>query len=350
MSNMQTVGSSMNGEISRRHAMALLSALLGGSMGAMSGVVHASGAWRPERSVDFVVGAGASGALDQVGRAAKQFYDQSGTASANAPMLVSNKPGGNGKIAFEVLRQKPGDPHFLAINTHGYIASYLTGSLDILPHRDLTPIVVLQEESHVLAVRADSPYKDLQSVVQALRKDPTSLRIAVATSIGNHIHIGVAKGLKAAGVDVSKLVVAPFRSSGDSMVALIGGQLELVAATTPNAIASLNAGRIRLLAVNSKERLGGIFASVPTWREAGVDTSFNSSLGLVGSKGITAEQIAFWEEMCKQMVVSPDWLRLQETNQSRSMFIPHSQTAAYYEREYLSMRETVRDIGLLKKG
>jgi putative tricarboxylic transport membrane protein len=199
-----------------------------------------------------------------------------------------------------------------------------------------------------LAVRADSPLKDIGDVVAALKKNPTSLRIAVATSIGNHIHVGTAKALKAAGVDISKLVVVPFRSSSDSIVSLIGGQLELVASTTPNVISMLRAGRIRLLAVSSDKRLGGDFAHVPTWREA--DSVFSSALGILAPKGISQEQILYWENIVEQMVKSKQWERLMEVNQSRSHFMRHAESTAYYDQEYISVRSVVSDLGLLAPG
>lgn len=333
----------------RRRIFGALGGWGAAAMGALPWAANAAETWKPEANVEFVVPAGAGGALDQAARAMKQFYDQSAAVPGRS-FLVSNKPGANGKIAFDVLMQHAADPHYLSLNTHGYIASYLTGNLDILPHRDLLTIAVLQEEFLVLAVRADSPFKDLRSLLAALRADPASQRLAVATSIGNHIHIGTAKALKAAGVDVSRLVVAPFRSSMDSMVALVGGQLEMVAATTPNALAMMQAGRVRLLAVSSDTRLGGAFAGIPTWRESGVDASFRSALGIVGPKGMAPRHVSFWEEVCRQMVAAPEWKRLVELNQSKSLFIPHSQATAYFEKEYQSMLSTVREIGLLAKG
>lgn len=304
--------------------------------------------WTPEQTTQFIVAAGPGGALDAVARATKQFIDQKG--DSKSPVLVVNKPGGNGKIAFDILKQNQGNPHYLSISTHGYISSYLIGSLDTLPNRDFTTIAVLQDEYLTLAVRADSPLKDIGDVVAALKKDPTSLRIAVATSIGNHIHVGTAKALKAAGVDISKLVVVPFRSSSDSIVSLIGGQLELVASTTPNVISMLRAGRIRLLAVSSDKRLGGDFAHVPTWREAGVDSVFSSALGILAPKGISLEQILYWENIVEQMVKSKQWERLMDVNQSRSHFMRHAEATAYYDQEYISVRSVVSDLGLLAPG
>ncbi|MES2186347.1 MAG: tripartite tricarboxylate transporter substrate binding protein [Pseudomonadota bacterium] len=329
---------------------------IGGMLAVWGGMALAGGLpgpafaapWRPEQNVEMVVPAGAGGALDQSARTMKQYYDESGVAPPGKTFIISNKSGGNGKIAFEVLLQHPGDAHYLSLNTHGYITSYLAGALDVLPHRDFTTIAVLQDEFVVLAVRADSPIKDARGLLDALKRDPTSQRMGVATSIGNHIHVGAAKALKAGGVDISKLVVAPFKSSSDSMVALVGGHLEMVAATTPNVIGMMQAGKIRVLAVGSDKRLGGAFAGVPTWRESGVDSVFSSALGVLAPKGITAEQVLFWENVCRQMVQSQEWKNLVERNQSRSHFMPHDQATAYYEEEYQSMRGIMAELGLLK--
>lgn len=304
--------------------------------------------WSPEQNIEFVVGAGPGGALDQVGRAMKLYSDQQGLSKK--AFLIANKPGGNGKIAFDVVKQKPGDPHVLAINTHGYLSSYLVGSLDSLPHRDFTTIAVLQDEFLTLAVRADSPIKDVHELVAALRKDPASQRLGVATSIGNHIHVGTAKALKVAGVDIRKLVVAPFRSSSDSIVALVGGHIEMVASTTPNVIAMMQAGKIRVLAVSSDRRLSGVFASIPTWRESGIDSIFSSALGIVGAKGINSDQVAYWEHFCKQVVASEEWRLLMDRNQSRSHFMGAQEAQAFYEQEYINMRTTVAELGLLAAG
>ncbi|MGD9945228.1 MAG: Bug family tripartite tricarboxylate transporter substrate binding protein [Burkholderiaceae bacterium] len=305
-------------------------------------------AWKPDQVVEFVVPGGAGGALDQAGRAMKQYFDDNRLGAKG--MIVSNKPGGSGKVAFDQLRQRSGDPTVLSANTHGYIASYLTGNLDVLPHRAFTTVAVLQDEFLVLAVRTDSPLKRLGDAMEALRRNPQSLSIAVATSVGNHIHVGTAKALKAAGVDITKLVVAPFKSSAESMVALMGGHIDLVAATTPNAITPLQGGKIRLLTVSADKPLGGAFAGVPTWREAGVDTEFSSALGIVAPAALTGDQVEFWESTCRTMVQSDLWKQLAERNQSRPRFLSASAATRFYEQETNSMRDIVRELGLLGAG
>jgi putative tricarboxylic transport membrane protein len=304
-------------------------------------------AWKPTKAVEFIVPAGPGGALDAVARMMKQGFDTTGILGQ--PFIVIDKPGGNGKIAFNTLQQREGDGHTLSINTHGYLSNYIGGNLDILPHRDLTPLCVLLDETITTVVRPDSPYKNVQELVAQFRKKPESLSIAVAASVGNHIHVAIAKALKAGGVDISKLTVVAFRSSGESLSAMIGGNVDVVAASTPNVVNLFQAGRIKLLAVSSGERLGGALANVPTWREQGIDSVFQSALGVVGPKGMTAAQIAFWDRAYRQVVETEEWKRQLEFNQSKAHFLGHAEAVKFYEEEYVQMHTLLQEMGLAKR-
>ncbi len=312
----------------------------------LSGAAHAQ-AWQPAKPVEFIVPAGAGGALDLFARVMKQVFDEKHLLGQ--PFIVSDKPGGVGKVVFNVLDQREGDPHVLTFITHGYLTNYIGGTLDVLPHRDYTPIAVLLDESIVVAVRADSPIKDARDLVARLKARPDSLSIAVAAAVGNHIHVGIAKPLKAAGVDIRKLTVVAFRSSGESMTALIGGHVDIVAASTPNVITLYQAGRIRLLAVSSAERLGGALAEVPTWRESGVNAVFHSALSVLAPKGISAAQIAFWEQAYRKVVESDEWKRQIERNQSIPHFLGHADAVKFYEEEYGAMRSVLTEMGFAKQ-
>ena len=117
-----------------------------------------------------------------------------------------------------------------------------------------------------VAVRADSPVKSGADLIERLKKDPASLSIAVASTLGNHIHIGIAKAMKAGGVDIRKMKVIAFKSSGESMTNLLGGHIDVVSSSTPNVVAQLQAGKIRVIAISSAQRMSGVFAAVPTWK------------------------------------------------------------------------------------
>lgn len=303
-------------------------------------------AWKPERNVEYIVPAGAGAALDAAGREIKAQIER--LQLLPVPMIVSNRPGGAGMVAMGALAAKPGDGHLLATLTHSSINNKLVGEVT-LGYEDFTPLAILFDETITVAVRAESPIKTARDLVAALKKDPTSLSIGVATSIGNHIHAAIAKPLQVAGVDISKLTVVPFKSSAESMTNLLGGHLDIISASAIDVVPQSKAGKIRVLAVASAERLGGDLAGVPTWREQGVDAVYTSSQGVQGTKGLTPAQVDFWEGVLRRVTGTPEWDAFLAKNHWKPRFMGSVEARAYLDSEARSARALLGQLGLLKK-
>lgn len=302
--------------------------------------------WKPERTVEYVVPAGPGAALDTAARQIKELIDRHQMLPTT--MLVSNKPGGAGMVAMGGLHGKPGDGHMVVTLTHSSINNRLVGEV-ALGYEDFTPLAVLFDETITVVVRADSPIRNGRDLVDALKKNPAALSIGVATSIGNHIHAAIAKPLKVAGVDIGKLTVVPFKSSAESMNNLLGGHLDVVSASAVNVVALMKAGKIRVIAAASAERLGGDLAGVPTWREQGVDAVYGSSQGLLGAKGLSPAQIRYWETLLKRVTDLPEWQAFLSKNHWKPRFLGHQDTVRYLDAEAAAARVLLGDLGLLKK-
>lgn len=302
--------------------------------------------WKPDRPVEYVVPAGPGAALDTAARQIKELADRQ--QMLPTPMIVTNKPGGAGMVAMGGLQAKPGDAHMLVTLTHSSINNKLVGEV-ALGYEDFTPLVILFDEFITVAVRADSPIKNGRDLVDALKKNPAALSIGVATSIGNHIHAAIAKPLKVAGVDISKLTVVPFKSSAESMNNLLGGHLDVVSASAVNVVSLMKAGKIRVIAVASSERLGGDLAGVPTWREQGVDAVYASSQGLLGAKGLNAAQVAYWEGVLKRITDTPDWQAFLARNHWKPRFMGAADARRYLDVESAAARQLLGELGLLKR-
>lgn len=302
--------------------------------------------WRPSKTVVYTIPAGPGGSLDQSVRMIKAIADKRGLL--DKPLVVENKPGGAGRIALAQLEQNEGDPHYLSVITYSLLTNHINGDSPST-FTDYTPIAMLFGEYVTVSVRTESPIRDAKDLVERLKRDPTSLSIGVATSIGNHIHVGAAKPLKTAGVDISKLTVVPYRSSQESLTNLVGGHLDVMAATTPNLLAPLQQGRIRVLAVASAERLDGPLSEIPTWKELGVDTSYNSAQGVLAPKGIPPEAAAFWEKFFRTVTSDPDWIEFVKARQLGERFRTASQTRAELTEAYDDTRGVLRDLGLAKR-
>jgi putative tricarboxylic transport membrane protein len=73
-------------------------------------------------------------------------------------------------------------------------------------------------------------------------------------------------------------------------------------------VGPLKAGQVRLIAVTSPKRLGGDFAQIPTWREQGTNAVISVWRMITAPPGLTASQLAFWQDALKKTTESPDWI------------------------------------------
>ncbi|MBK6616733.1 tripartite tricarboxylate transporter substrate binding protein [Ottowia sp.] len=327
-------------KITRAFASLFTAALAAGTVSA-----SAADAWQPSRSVEFVVPSGPGAALDTAARKMADLMQRSKLIAE--PMVISNRSGAAGSIALQVLQQHPGDAHWLSTFTSGMINARVIGG--VAPTYDeFTPIAVVLEESIVVAVRADSSLKTARDLVNKLKAQPNSLSIAIATAVGNHIHVGVAKPLKVAGVDISKLAIIPFKSSADSMTALLGGHVDAVAASTPNVIAQLQAGKIRVLAVATAVRLTGALASVPTWTEQGVPAVYASVQGVLGPKGMTADQVKYWQSRVRAVTETPEWKQFLASQNWTPMYMGAEEMERFLQTEFTATKATIDELKLTR--
>lgn len=330
--------------IQRRHLIAAgLYAALPLSAARAASPTAATHGWKPSSRVEFVVPSGPGAALDG---AARKLTDVLAQQQAAPSFVVTNRSSAHGLLALNVLQQHAGDPHYLMSLSSSLVYSDVQRALP-LPYTEFTPLALLFNEYTVVAVRADSPLRSGPDLIAALGKDAGALSIGIATTLGNHIHLGVAKPLRAGGVDIRKLRVVPYKSSAESVSALLGGHLDVVSATTPNLVAHLAAGRVRVLAVGSPQRLDGVYAGVPTWREQGVDALGQSVQGVMTGPGVNAEQQRYWTEALRRATESPGWRELLARNQWQANFLTGPQAAAHLARERQEVAQLLTELDLL---
>lgn len=312
----------------------------------LAGSACAQSVWKPERNVEIISGTAAGGAVDKANRTVQRIWQDKKILEVTSSVV--NKPGGGNTIAWNYINQHAGDGHYVSIAPYTILTNKIIG-MSPLSYTDFTPIALLFDEYITVSVRADSPIKNAQDMIERLRKDPSSLSIAVASALGNHIHVGIAKPLKTAGVDIKKLKVVAFKSSGDSVAALLGGHIDVVSSTTPNVLGQLQAGKIRVIAITSATRLSGPLAGVATWKEQGVNIEFNASQGAIGPKGLAAPQLAFWENAFLRLSQSDEWKKELEASNWQSNYRNSQDTARYYEREYAEMKAVLGELGLVRQ-
>lgn len=320
--------------------LALSLSFLSLSVNAQAQAVPAT--WAPNGQLEYVVPGGPGAALDFAARKLTELLAKEGITGS---FVVSNKVGAHAIQALEAVQRQPGAQTLTTLSS-SYMNSQAQGALP--PHlRTLTPLATLFREFTTVVVRADSPVRNAADLIAQLRKDPGALSIGIANTLGNHIHLGVAEPLKLGGVDITRLRIVPYRSSAESMTALIGGHLDVVAATTPNLVQFLQAGRVRVIAVPSDERLGGVFASSPTWKEQGIPYASQSFQGVMTSAGATPAQKAFWENALRRVTQTREWQDFVAHNQWKPHFLGADATAEVVRTQVHQTHALLSELGLL---
>jgi len=307
--------------------------------------VQAQAEWKPGPVVNFIVPAGTAGSLDMVARQIQKIAIEKKLVDS---MIVSNRPGGALAVALNELDKHPGSGDYLMTLTTSLINNSITGTLKDRPYTNYTPLAILFQEYVGLIVHNDSPFKSAKDLVDYMRKNPGKLNVALATSLGNHIHVGAALPLQKAGVDVKQVNFVPYKSSADSITQLLGKNVDVVAASTPNFLTALKNDQLRILVVGSPNRLGGDLAFIPTWREQGVDVITTSVQGVLAPPGLSTAQIDFWGKALTEITNTAEWKKFVEVRGWQPDFIGPKEVGAVMASETQRIQEILDTLGLSK--
>jgi len=310
----------------------------------LTGIATAQG-WSPSRNVEIVVGSAPGGSNDKTARAVEKALVEAKLVPTS--LTVVNKPGGGSSIAFTYVSQKAGDPHTLMVGTTALLANHIVGRSK-LSHKDFTPIASLFNDYVVFAVNADSPIKSGKELAAKLKENPQSLSIGFATTLGSHNHIAAGMLAKSIGISPRDLKVVAFKGSSEAITQLLGGHIDMVTTAAGNVSAHVAAGRLRVVGVSANQRFGGSMGDIPTWKEQGVNLVYGGWRAIVAPKGLTADQVAYWEGVLRKATSTPEWKANIEKNFWSDDFVTSAQFTKDLDKDYNDMKAVLVDLGLAK--
>jgi len=310
----------------------------------LPGAARAQG-WSPQKNVEIIVPVVPGGTNDKLARAIERTLV--GGKLVNTSVTVVHRAGGGNQIAYAYVSQHAGDPHFLLMGTSTLITAHAMGTSK-MSYSEFTPIASIFNDYVVLTVNAASPLRDGNDLIARMRADAQSMPLGFSSSLGNHHHIIAGLFMKGIGANPRDLKTVIFKGSSESLTALLGGHIEMVSTGAGNAAPHMAAGKLRVLGVSSGQRLPGTMADVPTWKEQGVDLVYGSWRSVVGPKGLTAEQVAFWENALRKVVESADWKAELERNYWGDFFMTGAEFKKVVDREYREMKAVLVELGLAR--
>ena len=232
----------------------------------------------PNKAITIIVPFAAGGNTDVKTRlVAKQLGD-----ILKQPVVVDNRPGASGNIGIEQLTRAAPDGYTIAMGSFGPLAvnPWIYPKLNFDP-KSLVPIILLEKSPLVLTVPSDKPFRTVADIVNAAKAKPGSLNIANAGPGGAH-HLSAELFENSAGIDMAGIA---YKGGGPAATALLAGQVDMMFEQTGAAIPSIQAGKIRPIAVTSAKRLASL-PDVPTFAEAGYPAvTVSNWMGYVAPKG-----------------------------------------------------------------
>jgi tripartite-type tricarboxylate transporter receptor subunit TctC len=217
----------------------------------------------PSRPVRFVVPFPPGTSADVIARLVGQRMGE----RLNQQIVIDNRSGASGTIGVEIAARATPNGYTWALGTtttHA-LARTLNPRLGYDPIGDFAPVMLLAESPYFLTTHPGVPATNLQEFIAHARANPGKLRYA---SVGNFSlgHLSGELLKKAAGID---MVHVPYKGSTLALVDLLGGRIELQIGTIPASLPHVKAGRLRALAVTSRERIAAL-PQLPTVAESGL--------------------------------------------------------------------------------
>lgn len=232
------------------------------AMVACAGLSAPASAAFPEHAVRIIVPFAPGGGTDLISR----LLGDGMSRELGQPVIVENKPGAGTTIGSEdVARSKP-DGYTLLMATFAHaINPSLRSNLPYDTDKAFAPVILVGHSPSVLVVRPDSPFKSVQDVIDAARKDPGKVTYA-SQGVGTSAHLAGELLEKLGKVDMSHV---PYRGAGPALNDLLGGHVDMMFGTAAAVGSALGAGTLRALAVTTAERSPAL-ADIPTIAEEGL--------------------------------------------------------------------------------
>ncbi|MBI3042236.1 MAG: tripartite tricarboxylate transporter substrate binding protein [Betaproteobacteria bacterium] len=302
-------------------------------------------AWQPERAVEIIVGTSPGGGQDRSTRFVQKLIQDNKLVAV--PTAVVNKPGAGSSIAYTYLNQQAGNAHHIMLLTVPLLTNYITG-ISPISHADLTPLSTLFDDYIVATVTPDSPIKSASDLMDRIKKDPSSVSVGIPSITGGG-GLAILLAAKGAGIDPKQVKTVVFKSGGDSVSALLGGHVDVMMSTTAAPVAQLKAGKVRILGIASPKRLHGMLATVPTLSEQGVKVVFSNWRGIVGPKGLSPAQIAYWEGVFARLIQIDEFKKDVERRFWVSNYRDSAGMARFLKAQHEVLTGLLRDLGMAKR-
>jgi tripartite-type tricarboxylate transporter receptor subunit TctC len=216
----------------------------------------------PSKTIRLIASQSAGGGVDSGSRVVASRLSE----AVGQNVIVDNRPGANGSLAAELTAKSPPDGYTMMLGAVGNLGvNSFFSKLAYDPLTELAPVTTAISSSSALVVHPSVPVKSVKELIALARARPGELAYA-SSGTGGAGHLA---GALFQTMTKSNLLHVPYKGGAPAMIDLMGGQTQLAFASLPTTIPSMNARKVRALAVTSARR-SRMLPELPTISEAGV--------------------------------------------------------------------------------
>jgi tripartite-type tricarboxylate transporter receptor subunit TctC len=237
----------------------------------------------PEKTVTVICPWAAGGGTDRVSR----FFAAELEKTLGKSCVVVNQTGGGGAVGHSAGAQAKPDGNTILMGTFELSTMHSMG-ISKLTYQDYAPLMQVNSDAAALFVKSDAPWQSIQELVAHMKT--TKIKMS-GTATGGAWDLARSGFMLAAGMSPRDAVWVPTQGSAPSLVELLGGHIDVVCCSLPEATAQVEAGELRPLVVMSAERHPS-YAGVPTAKESGIDWEAVGWRGLMLPKDTPADVVA----------------------------------------------------------
>lgn len=280
------------------------------------------------------------GGYDITARTAAKAMEDAGLTRS---VEVFNLPGAGGTVGLGRLVNEAGNDKLVMSMGLGVVGSVHTNhSPSTL--QDTTPIARLIEEPDIVVVAKDSPYQDIEQLIDAWQADPAHVAVGGGSSPGGPDHLASMLFAKAISLKPKDVNYVSYDGGGELLASVLGGKVAFGVSGVGEYRDQIASGDLRVLAVTSVDRVEGVDA--PTLKESDVDVEFTNWRGIVAPPGLSANTTDKLVRLFSDLQTTPQWREALKTNGWTPAFLPGEEFGDFLADENDRVASVLTELGL----
>ncbi|MBS9433514.1 Bug family tripartite tricarboxylate transporter substrate binding protein [Photorhabdus hainanensis] len=271
------------------------------------------------------------------------------TKEISKPMRVTFMPGGVGAVAYNaIVAQRPAEAGTIVAFSGGSLLNLSQGKFGRYNVNDVRWLASVGTDYGMIAVRADSPYRTLNDLMNAFKDNPNNIVFGAGASIGSQDWMKTALLAKEVGIDPHKMRYVAFEGGGEPVTALLGNHIQAVSGDLSEMVPYLNGDKIRVLAVYADKRLDGDLANIPTAKEQGYNLVWPIIRGFYMGPKVSDEEYQWWVDTFNRLQQTDAFKKQRDIRGLFEFNMTGKELDNYVKKQVEQYREQARAFGLAK--